>query len=255
MQLTQGTRRRPGAARPAPSETPPDLRRPASAGRIDVGRAGRSRHRNPGWLLGGVLLVLVSAIGGVVLFASADERRGVLVAAGDIEVGQPLRRSQLRVVQMSSAAGVATLGTADAATLLGRIPIGRIPAGTVLNASMFSSSSPLGADEMVFGAALDPGEAPLSAVAIGSAVRLLGAPRAIAGGDRDAAALPPAALVLGDGVVWDHEALGSGKIWLSVRTTVDIGLVASKAAQDDELRVVIIGDEPEGAVTTDGAGG
>jgi hypothetical protein len=254
MQLTSRTRRRPSATPAAQPDVPGEVRRAAPAGRVEFGRTGQARHRNPGWLLAGVLLVLVSAIGGVLLFASADERHGVLVAAADIDVGQPLQRSHLRVVQMSSATGVATLGTGDAVALIGQIPIGRIPAGTVLNASMFNSSSPLGADEMVFGAALDPGEAPLSAVTVGSAVRLLAAPRAVAGAERDAAASPPAAVVIGDGVVWDHEALGSGKIWLSVRTTVEVGLVASKAAQDDELRVVIIGDASDTMATTEEGG-
>jgi hypothetical protein len=252
MQLTSRTRRRPAATQSVPPDVPNEVRRATPASRVEFGRTGQARHRNPGWLLAGVLLVLVSAIGGVLLFASADERHGVLVAAADIDVGQPLQRSHLRVVQMSSATGVATLGTGDAAALIGQIPVGRIPAGTVLNASMFNSSSPLGADEMVFGAALDPGEAPTSAVTVGSAVRLLAAPRAVAGAERDAAASPPAAVVIGDGVVWDHEALGSGKLWLSVRTTVDVGLVASKAAQDDELRVVIIGDLSTMATTEEG---
>lgn len=242
MQLTPRAKRQPGVPAAAPSEPSHELRRAAPTSRLEIGRAGQARHRNPGWLLAGVLLVLVSAIGGVLLFASADDRHAVLVAAADIEVGQPVQRSHLRVVQMSSAADVATLGTDDAAALIGQIPIGRIPAGTVLNSSMFDSSSPLGADEMVFGAALDPGEAPLSGVTVGTSVRLLAAPRAVAGAERDAASSPPSAVVIGDGVVWDHEALGSGKVWLSVRTTIDVGLIASKAAQDDELRVVIIGD-------------
>lgn len=246
MQLTSRARRR-----PAPASEPGDAsRRAPVTGRVEFGRVGEARHRNPGWLLAGVLLVLVSAIGGVLLFASADDRKGVLVAAADIETGQPVQRSHLRVVQLSAATGVATLGTADASALVGQIPIGRIPAGTVLNPSMFAASSPLGPGEMVFGAALDPGEAPAATVAVGAAVRLLAAPRAIAGAGR-AAGTPPPADVIGDGVVWGHEALGSGKIWLSVRTTVEVGLVASKAAQDDELRVVIVGDP---VVPTDGAG-
>jgi hypothetical protein len=241
VQLTTRTKRRPAA--PATSDV---QRRAAPTGRIEFGRTGEARHRNPGWLLGGVLLVLVSAIGGVLLFSSADDRRGVLVAAGDIEVGQPVERSHLRVVQMSAASGVQTLGTGDASALIGQIPVGRVPAGTVLNPSMFSSSSPLAADEMVFGAALDPGEAPMSSVTVGAAVRLVAAPRAVAGAEREPGAPPPAD-VIGDGVIWDYETLGSGKLWLSVRTTVDVGLRASKAAQDDELRVVIIGGDPEPA--------
>jgi hypothetical protein len=250
MQLTSRTTRRPRPPSAPPGESPNDLRRAAPADRVEFGRAGEARHRNPGWLLAGVLLVLVSAIGGVLLFASADDRHAVLVAAADIELGQPVQRSDLRVVQMSSAAGVATLGNADAGDLIGQVAIGRIPAGTVLNPSMFDSSSPLAAGEMVFGAALDPGEAPLSTVAVGTAVRLLAAPRAIAGATRDDAAAPPPAVVIGDGVVGDHEALGSGKVWLSIRTTVEVGLVASKAAQDDELRVVVIG-----GADASGAGG
>lgn len=249
MQLTSRGKRRPNAQAVAAADPGGDLRRTSSGGRVEFGRTGEARHRNPGWLLAGVLLVLVSAIGGVLLFASADDRHGVLVAAADIEVGQPVQRSHLRVVQMSSSTGVATLATGDATALIGQIPIGRIPAGTVLNPSMFDTSSPLAADEMVFGAALDPGEAPVSAVTVGTAVRLLAAPRAVAGTARELDA-PPPATVIGDGVVWDHEALGSGKIWLSVRTTVDVGLIASKAAQDDELRVVIVGDATSEAAGT-----
>jgi hypothetical protein len=223
----------------------------APAARFDAGRVGEARHRNPGWLLAGVLLVLVSAIGGVLLFSSADDRHGVLVAAGDIDIGQPVERGHLRVVQMSSVEGVETIGPSAASALIGQVPVGRIPAGTVLNPSMFAETSPLGADEMVFGAALEPGAAPLSSVAVGTRVRLLSAPRSAAGAPVEPDADARSARPIGDGVVWGYESLGSGKVWVSVRTTVDVGLAASRAAQDDELRVVLVGDA---AVTEEGAG-
>lgn len=201
------------------------------------------RQRNPGWLLAGVLLVLVSAIGGVLIVSAADDRHSVLVAAADIEAGRPLERRHLRIVELSAAVGVATVDPGDATRLLGRTAVGPIPAGTVLNTSMFSESALLGDDEMVFGAALDPGEAPVSSVPIGATVRLLATPRAVVGAARpDGLA---AATVIGDGVVWDVEPLGSGEVWLSIRTAAEVGLVASKAAQDDELRVVVVGGGPE----------
>ena len=62
---------------------------------------------------------------------------------------------------------------ADAAELIGRIPVGRVPAGAVLAPGMFADEVALGADEMVVGAALDPGEAPLSGLQVGAPVELL----------------------------------------------------------------------------------
>jgi len=218
-----------------------EVRAAPPAARVDAGHAGAVRQRNPGWLLAGVLLVLVSAIAGVLLFSSADDRHDVLVAAGDIEIGQPVERAQLRVVQMSPADGVDTMSPDDAAALVGQIAVGRVPAGTVLNPAMFDSSPPLAADEMVFGAALAPGAAPISSVSIGSPVRLLSVPHAVAGAAPASSAAPAAAATLGDGVVWAYETLGSGNVWVSVRTTTDVGLAASKAAQDDELRIVLVG--------------
>ena len=230
--------------RPAAGEVRPA----APAARVEAGSVGAARHRNPGWLLAGVLLVLVSAIAGILLLSSADDRHDVLVAAGDVEIGQPLQRSHLRVVQMSTADGVATLGPDDAAGVVGQIAVGRIPAGTLLNPAMFDSSPPLAADEMVFGAALAPGAAPISAVPVGTSVRLLSVPQAVAGASPASTDAPLAATTLGDGIVWGYETLGSGNVWVSVRTSTDVGLTASKAAQDDELRIVLVGsaDDPEG---------
>jgi hypothetical protein len=244
MRVTTGSRRPPAGhgVESVPAAVP---RAAAPAARFDAGRVGEERHRNPGWLLAGVLLVLVSAIGGILLFASADDRHDVLVAAADVEVGRPLERSQLRVVQMSSAAGVDTLSTADAASLIGQIAVGPIPAGTLLNRAMFDDELPLGGTEMVFGAALDPGAAPTATIGVGTAVRLVSAPAALAGTPASGPRTP--ATVLGDGTVWAYEQLGSGKVWVSVRTTEAVGLLASAAAQDDELRVVIVGAGTESA--------
>ena len=64
----------------------------------------------------------------------------------------------------------------------------------------FPNTEPLAANEMVFGAALDPGEAPLSGVQVGAAVDLLDVPKpAPAATERSAASTE--ASVIGSGTV------------------------------------------------------
>ena len=109
----------------------------------------------------------------MLLFSSNDDRSEVLVAADDLEPGQPIERSDLRIERVAIDGGIASVDPADAAELIGRIPVGRVPAGAVLAPGMFADDVALGPDEMVVGAALDPGEAPLSGLQIGAPVELL----------------------------------------------------------------------------------
>ncbi len=80
--------------RRAPSGTP--------AARFEPGRVAEPRHRNPTWIVAGVLLVLLSALGGVLLFSSSDDRTEVLVAARDLDPGQPVERADLRVQRVAA---------------------------------------------------------------------------------------------------------------------------------------------------------
>src|SRR5262245_46834333 len=218
------------------------------AARFDPGRVAEPRHRNPAWLLAGVLLVVLCALGGVLLFSSADERTEVLVAARDLEPGEPISRGDLRIARLAVDGGVGSLSPADVDGLVGRISVGRIPAGALLAGGMFADELPLAADEMVFGAALDPGEAPLSDVGVGAPVELLDVPKATPGAidaaDPATAAAPSHASVLGSGTVWAVEQLATGQLWISMRVPRDVGLTASEASQNDTLRVVLLGGVP-----------
>jgi hypothetical protein len=211
----------------------------APAARFDPGRVAEPRHRNPAWLLAGVLLVVLCALGGVLLFSSADDRTEVLVAAGDLPAGEPVARTDLRIERVTADGDVRSLAPADADALVGLLPVGRIPAGTLLARGMFADELPLAADEIVFGAALDPGEAPLSGVQVGAPVELLDVPKADSGPEQ---ATPPAGTVaIGSGTVWAVEQLASGQLWISMRVARDVGLAASEASQRDTLRVVLVG--------------
>jgi hypothetical protein len=193
-------------------------------------------------VLGGVLVVVLCALGGVLLFSSADERTEVLVAAGDLEPGEPVSRGDLRIERLVLDGGVGSIAPTAVDELVGQLPVGRIPAGTLLAPGMFAAEVPLAPSEIVFGAALDPGEAPLSGVQVGAPVELLEVartnPSAEPGTD------PAAAVAIGTGTVWAVESLATGQLWISMRVPRTVGLEASEASQLDTLRVVLIGGAP-----------
>jgi SAF domain len=216
--------------------------RPAPAARFDPGRVAETRHRNAAWVLGGVLVVLLCALGGVLLFSTAEERTEVLVAAGDLEPGEPISRGDLRIERVVLDGGVGSLSPAAVDELVGQLAVGRIPAGTLLAPGMFAPEVPLAANEIVFGAALDPGEAPLSGVQVGAPVELLDVARASP--TAEPGTEPAATVAIGTGTVWAVEPLATGQLWISVRVPRTVGLAASEASQLDTLRVVLIGGAP-----------
>lgn len=258
--------RRPPAARKA------RLRRRApleAAPRFGAGRVAQPRHRNPTWLVAGVLLVVLSALGGVLLFASNDDRVEVLVAAADVQPGIRLERTDLRIARVAVDGGVATVAPAAADDVIGRKAVGRVPAGTMLSPGMFADELPMDGGEVVFGAALDPGEAPLSGLQVGAQVELvamqLGAPGGPpaelpldASGDVDgspdssnastaggtSASDTVSATPIGIGTVWAVEHIATGQLWVSVRVEREVGLDASLASALDALRIVLVGSEP-----------
>ncbi len=213
-------------------------RRPVGpAARFEPGKVAEAKHRNPTWIVAGVLLVLLSALGGVLLFMSSDDRTSVLVAARDLDPGQAVERADLRVQRVAVDDGVATLPAEAAGSIVGEHPSGRIPAGTMLAPAMFESAVPLGPDEMVIGAALDPGEAPLAQLEVGSAVELVRVDVPAPGATDVTASATP----LGAGTVWAAEDIATGQVWVSLRVARDVGLAASVAAAEDRLRVVLRG--------------
>ena len=226
----------------APSGTPPRRRKrapsAAPAARFEPGRVAEARHRNPTWIVAGVLLVLLSALSGVLLFTSSDDRTEVLVAAADLEPGQPIERSDLRVQRIAADAGVASMPATSADDVIGEHPVGFVPAGTLLSPAMFEAAIPLGADEIVVGAALDPGEAPLSQLAVGDVVELVRVVLPPAGVEGEATAES-----IGAGTIWAVESVATGQLWVSVRVQRDVGMEASLAAAEDRLRLALVGGD------------
>ena len=211
------------------------------AGRFEPGRVADTRHRNPTWIVAGVLLVILSALGGVLLFTSNDERVAILVAARDIEPGAAVTDDDLRIERVALDGGVRSIPASRADELVGKRATGRIPGGTMLAPLMFDTELPLGPDEVVVGAALDPGEAPLMLVEVGATVELLDVRTTTAADAASGSAAAEVATSLGTGTVWAVEPIATGQLWLSVRVERSVALVASVASANDRLRVVLIG--------------
>jgi hypothetical protein len=227
---------------------PPDRRRltrrvpqaGAPAARFDPGKAGDPRKRNPIWLAGGLLLVLACALGGALLFSSADERVAVLVAADTLAPGVPVDRSSFVVAQVAADSNVAIIEPDMVDSLVGRLPAGPIPQGTVISEGLLVDAMPLEADEMIIGVALDPGEAPSDSIEVGVPVELIVVSSADPAAQGQGSSTAQAA---GSGVVWGARNLDSGQLFLSVRVDKDIGLVAAAASADDRLRLALVGAE------------
>ncbi len=215
----------------------------APVARFEPGRIAVAPHRNPGWVLGGVLLVLLSALGGVLLFTSRDDRREALVAVRDLAAGEQLQRDDLRVERIAVDGALDLVAPSALDGLVGQRAVGPVPRGTLLHPGMLSSADALGPDEMDIGAALDAGEFPQSNIPLGTSVELLvvGAPEALPGADPAAEAPVDRTRSIGTGTVTAVEERATGQLLVTLRVHRDVGLVAAQANRDDTLRIALIG--------------
>ncbi len=242
-----------GHARTGPEPRRGWRRRPAATApvaRFEPGRVATTPHRNPGWVAGGILLVLLSALGGVLLFTSRDDRREALVAVRDLAAGEQIQRDDLRVERVAVDGALDTVAPSALDGLVGQRVVGPIPRGTLLHPGMFSPDDALGPDEMDIGAALDAGEFPQSDIPLGSAVELLvvGAAEATPNASGPASdvsdpASTPAARTrsIGTAMVTAVEERATGQLLVTLRVQRDVGLVAAQANRDDMLRIALIG--------------
>ena len=219
----------------------------APVARIATGRVAEPTHRNPVWALGGVLLVFVSAIGGVLVVRAGDERTDSLIAARAIAAGDVVARDDFRIRRIA-ADGLDIVEPGEVDSVVGRRAVGPVPAGALVDPAMFSDVVPIGPDEMEIGAALEPGAFPRTDLGLGAAVELLvvGEPAAAsspttAPGETGGPVLSTVTSI-GRGSIVAVEARANGQLLVTVRVGRTIGLTASHAAADGRLRLALVGD-------------
>ncbi len=202
-------------------------------------------RRRPSWVLLGALLVGLAGLIGAWVFVATSERMSVVVAARDLDPGEVVGVSDLRVVEMGRSGDLRAIESSQQELILGRSARGPIPAGTVLNTDLFAAegeSIPSG--QVVVGAALEPGAVPVGALRAGDRVDVLGVARTTAAAI-DPAATTPVAEVLAVGTVWSVEPAGTGtstsRVWVALLVPADTQGVVAQAAADGLLRLSLVG--------------
>lgn len=224
------------------AETPlpaPVAQRPAPA----VMSLASSRRRRPTWTILGVVLVGLAGLTGGWLFTVSNQRVSVLVAARDLQPGDVVQGTDLRVVEVGSAGALRAVRPSQQTLIVGRTVRGPLPAGTVLNTGLFADRDQVvPAGHAVVGAALDAGAAPTGTMRVGDRVTLLAAARTTGA---PATGPAPTATVLGAGSVWSFEALGSGSVtakwWVAVLVPEGMQQDVAQAAADGRLRIALGG--------------
>lgn len=155
--------------------TPPRTAAPRTNGSratTPVRVAGARVKRVP-WVALGVILVVAGALVFGLMVQSAGDRTAVVVAARDLNPGQVIEASDLRVVDAAIDGAAATVPASQRNQLIGQTATSRIPAGSVLSRGQFAAGSGIPAGSVVVGALLGPGGLPVPNLRVGDQVTLL----------------------------------------------------------------------------------
>ena len=199
------------------------------------------KKRSKTRIMAGIGLVALSAmVGAYVFVASSPETTSVMVAAGELEVGEPITTGDLRVVEIGSADGLDAVSPDDQGVLIGLTPRSPIPDGTLLNLGFFVTAEEAIPDgKVIVGAVLSPGSAPLERLRIGDPVGLVAVVNSVGVSDAEPA-------LLGQGDVWaigpvgDGAGADAGDLWVSVLVDVEIQIQVAQAASSELLWVTAV---------------
>lgn len=214
--------------------------RPDQVDEAPVVSLAAPKRRKPSWMLAGGLMVAFAALLGAWAFTAATDTIQVVVAAHDLEAGDVVDATDLRVVEMGRTGDLRAIQPSRQDLVVGRATRGPIPAGTVLNTGLFvDRDQVLAPGTVVVGVSLGAGELAAPSVAAGDRVRLIAVADAVAGSQ-----LGGEPEVLGDGTVWGvagqaSTGASSERVWVSLLVAEDLQTVVVQAAADDVLRLVL----------------
>lgn len=175
------------------------------------------RDRRPALAALALLLVLGGALGSALIAYRSGDRVDVLVARGDIEVGQVVSEDDFAIARVA-ADGAATIPAAAVKSFEGTSATTRIPAGTMLNNTMFRVGQIVPLRSVVVGVVLAANQRPAKDLREGDVVRVFLVPR-------------------------DAGAAGQGTVLASAVRVAEVSPVAS----GDSVRVSLL--VPEGPAT------
>ena len=192
----------------------------------------RARSRRLPWIAAGLLVIALSVLVFVVALGRVSTRVPVVAVSRDVAAGEVLTGEDLTVVDVAVDAAAAVTPGERRGEFVGRVAGGPLPAGTLLAEGMLRAGAAVPAGVQVVGLALQPGEYPVSNLAVGDRVSVVSS----ASADVESG-------VLGVGEVWAVEPLGdvAGALFVSVAVPDDAAPAVAAAAGRNEARVTWLG--------------
>ena len=182
-------------------------------------------------LLGGLLLVIGSALGFGLLAQHLTDTQPVLVLARPVERGTILTDADLAIAQINADAGVRVTPAGQRDTLVGRTLLTSLPAGSPLTSDLVGPTAiDVGPATRTVGLALEPGGYPTSSLSPGDVVSVV-------------ATTGRGNVLDDDAVVLASDAAVEGAATRLISVVVDSSAAAaiSSAAARDQVRLVLHG--------------
>ena len=199
--------------------------------------------RRPSWVLIGTIVVGLSALLGAYVFGTISDTIQVTVAGRDLDPGEAISASDLRVVEMGRTDEFRAIQPFQQDLIIGLAPLGPIPEGTMLNTGLFvSADSVVPVGKVVVGSSLSAGAVPTPSLGAADKVIILAtshAPVGVEGGQTPAA-------VLGEATVWSVRGEASttgesGRVWVALLIDESQQREVAQAAADGRLRLALTG--------------
>lgn len=182
--------------------------------------------RRPRLLLFGVVLAVIGALAGVLVYRQANNREEIIVLARAVPFGQVITREDLTTASLPLGTGLSTIAFTDADTVVGRSAATDLLVGQPLSSSAIAVTAPPAPGFAVVGIAVGRGRAPATPLLPRDQVLMVSV---------SAAASPIAATVLRSG-----EPDGAGKWTVDLLVAEASAAELVRAAADDHAALVLV---------------
>ncbi len=195
----------------------------------------RTRDRNTPWIVFGLLLATLGGLGAFLVATTLADRVDVLVAARDIEAGEPITAADLSTVAISGGDGARAIAASRKPALVGSASTTDVSTGAILHPDQIVAIDEL-ARRVIVGAALGPGEYPTAALVPGQVVQVISV-----SGETSFRNNEEAYDVLGRATVVSIKALvRTDELLVSMRVEQRLAPLISERAQQRLIRLAIV---------------
>lgn len=199
------------------------------------------RVRRPSFMIFGLLLVLLAALAGAMLFRASNSRSKALVLKNDIAVGQELSADDLVVIDVDAVPNLQWVPARDQADIVGLSARGPLVTGQLISKSMFTErAATIGEDSVIVAVAVRPGAMPPTAQ-MGDVVRM----QLIDLADESTPGGLGQSIPIGEATVWSITEAGStpGDVIVELAVPVENEREVSQAASTGRMKLNLTGAE------------